>query len=106
MFLRAVGILALPADHQIDWLRSLGMGEPGLCDELADEYYQQWVLLGQFIEAGLVPQRAEEDLNRLNDLLGALIRPGSEFAAIEALRSAAEWQEVRQLAAQCLISLK
>lgn len=106
MFIRALGVLALPAGHQIDWLRSLGLGEPAVCDELADDYYQQWVLLPQFIAAGLIPQRAEEGLNRLNGLLGELIQPDSGVARVEALSSATEWQVVRELAAECLVFLK
>jgi len=106
MFLRALAILALPPEHQVDWLRSLGLGEPAVCDELADEYYQQWLLLPQFVAVGLVPERAEGGLNRLNYLLGELIRPGSAVASVESLRSSSDWQAVRALAAECLLSLK
>ena len=106
MFIRAIGVLALPADRQIMWLRSLGLGEPMVCDELGDEYYQQWVLLSQFIEAGLIPRRAQEALNRVNDLLGELIRPDSDLADVEALVSAHEWRAVREAAAECLTLLK
>lgn len=106
MFIRAVAVLALPADGQIAWLRSLGLGEPEVVDELGDEYYQQWILLSQFIEAGLVPQRAKDALDRLNDLVGELIHPDSDLADVQSLVSADEWNAVREAALECLTLLK
>lgn len=106
MFLRSLCVLAMPAEQQIDWLRSLGLGEPSVCDELADEYYQQWLMLPQLVGAGLIPAVAVDGLNRLNEILGSLISPGSKFGTVEALRTTTEWQDVRDVARSCVISLK
>jgi hypothetical protein len=106
MFLRALAILALPAERQIDWLRSLGLGEPALCDELADEYYQHWLLLPQFVRADLVPEDAAVGLNELNEMLGEMIQPGSDLGSLDSLRTADDWQRVRKKAAECLSTLK
>lgn len=99
MFLRALAILALDFEGQVDWLRSLGLGEPALCDELADEYYQQWLVLPQLVVAGLIPEPAVATLNELNELLGEIIQPGSNLGTIDSLRSAEEWEQVRRKAA-------
>jgi len=106
MFIRALAVLALPGNEQVAWLRSLGLGEPEVVDEIVDEYYQQWVLLPQFVAAGLIPARAEEALNRLNDLTSELIQPGSDLADVDGLVSADEWRAVRGTAAACLALLK
>ena len=106
MFLRALGVLALPADRQLEWLRSLGLGEPAVCDELADEYYQQWLMLPQLVDAGLIPEAAVDQLNSLNDLLGELVFPGSEMATIAALETSSQWDLVRGTAGSCVVLLK
>lgn len=106
MFLRALGVLALPADKQLEWLRSLGLGEPAVCDELADEYYQQWLMLPQLVDAGLVPGAAVDGLNELNDLLAELVVPGSKLATIKALQTSPRWDLVRGAAGSCMVLLK
>lgn len=106
MFLRALGVLALPADKQLEWLRSLGLGEPAVCDELADDYYQQWLMLPQLVDAGLIPAVAVDRLNSLNDLLGKLVAPGSEMATIAALEESPQWDLVRDTAGSCVVLLK
>lgn len=106
MFLRALAVLALDFEGQVDWLRSLGLGEPALCDELADEYYQQWLLLPQLVAAGLIPEAAVAVLNDLNELLGEIIQPGSNLGSIDSLRTAQEWEQVRRKAATGLCMLK
>lgn len=106
MFVRALAVLALDAEGQLDWLRSLGLGEPALCDELADEYYQQWLLVPQLVAAGLVPETAVAILDELNRLLGEMIQPGSNLGTIDSLRSAPEWEQVRKQAAAGLCMVK
>ncbi len=106
MFLRALGVLALPAAKQLEWLRSLGLGEPAVCDELADEYYQQWLMLPQLVDAGLIPAAAVDGLNGLNDLLAELVAPGSELATIDALQTSPRWDLVREAAGSCVVMLK
>lgn len=106
MFLRALSILALPAETQVEWLRSLGLGEPGLWDELADEYDQHWLMLPQIVEAGLIPEKAVGGLNQLNDLLAALVDSDAADGPMEALRTSNAWQEVRKMARSCLFQLK
>jgi hypothetical protein len=44
-FLRSVAVLSLPVEMQIRWLKSLGLGEPGMCDELALEFADGWLLV-------------------------------------------------------------
>lgn len=95
-----------PADKQLDWLRSLGLGEPAVCDELADEYYQQWLMLPQLVDAGLIPEAAVDQLNNLNDLVGELVAPDSELATIDALETSPQWDLVRGSAGSCVVLLK
>ena len=105
-FLRALAILALPANRQIEWLGSLGLGEPAVCDELADEYYQQWLMLPQLVEAGLVPLQAVAHLDRLNELLGAVVNPVYHLATLEALATSDSWDQIREVAASSILLLK
>lgn len=98
--------MALRADKQLEWLRSLRLGEPAVCDELADEYYQQWLMLPQLVDGGLIPAAAVDQLNGLNDLLGELVVPGSDLASIDALRTSPRWDLVRVTAGSCVALLK
>lgn len=105
-FLRALAVLALPAQFQRVWLNDDLLGEAGLCDELADDYYQHWLILGKFVEAGLINERSVGPLDDLSGLLGSIINPHSDLGLIEALDSSPRWDDVRELAARCILTLK
>jgi hypothetical protein len=106
MFLRALAVLALPARHQTDWLNHGALGEAGICDELAEDFYQQHLVVDQYVEAGLLLPRSVGLLRQLNDQLGAMMSPGSTSGEIDALASSDEWQVVRDMAARCILTLK
>ena len=99
-FLRAVAILALPADGQIAWLHSLDLpGQPHYVDELALEFDDGYLLLPQFVTKGWLAQQATEPLAALDVLLSDM--SGSEHAelwTLDALATSPLWIEVRHQA--------
>lgn len=103
---RAVAILALPAEGQIAWLSSLGMGEPGFSDELALELENGVLLVDQYVRAGWLRPEARSALSELDSFLTAKSTPGSEgFWSLDSLRSDGEWGRVRAMAFEVLKAL-
>jgi hypothetical protein len=102
-FLRSVAVLALPAAAQVDWLRSLGLGEPGLADELALEFDDGFGMLAGLMAQGVVPDAATPILLQIDSLLSTMSEGSQpEVWEVEALSSAPQWEEVRELAQRVL----
>jgi hypothetical protein len=105
-FIRAIAVLALPWNLQLEWLRSLGLGEPGNCDELALEFDEGYRRVEALVGAGLIPERAMPDLRALDSILGEMSGPGrADVWTIDSLRGADTWARVRQIAGQCVCAL-
>jgi hypothetical protein len=105
-FMRSVAMLAAPARTQARWLNSLGLGEAALSDELALEFEDGFLLLGQFVDAGWLAQEAAEVLQRIGDRLEAM--SGQDNAAmwdVVALESAPDWNELRDLAGEFFLKV-
>jgi hypothetical protein len=98
-FVRALAVLALPSGEQLAWLRSLGLGEPGECDELALEYDDGFLRLQSFVSNGSIPESAVSALAELDSLLNDMSgEVNSHLWKVEALEAASEWGEVRRVA--------
>jgi hypothetical protein len=65
MLVRAVAVLALPADRHGEGLRSLGSGEPGFADELGMELRNAVLLSAQFERAGWITPEVHRILCRV-----------------------------------------
>jgi hypothetical protein len=103
--MRAVAIAALPADEQVDWLNSLGLGWLNV-DEIAMEIGDGALLAAHFVEAGWLPAQALEPLLNLDSLLDGMSGEAKDdLWTVEALRNAPEWAECRQQALRVLLSV-
>lgn len=102
-FLRSVAVLALDAPGQLGWLRSLGLGEPGIVDEIALEFHDGYLLMWAFVGEGWLPEESRPALAELDRALTAMSGPGNADAwDVTALASDARWEHVRQLARDAL----
>ncbi|MFI6425150.1 hypothetical protein [Promicromonospora sp. NPDC050880] len=103
---RAVAVLALPADGQIAWLSSLGMGEPGFADELAMELEDGALLAGQFVRAGWIEPEVGSAVAALDSFLAVKSRADTkDFWSLNSLRHDREWDRIRSMAADVLRAL-
>lgn len=104
--IRSVAVLALPGSGQVEWLRSLGLGDPEFVDELAQELEEGVRLVGQFESAGWVSEQFVSLVLELDSYLAA--RSGSlgvEFWRVESLLGGEAWDPVRELARRALSAL-
>lgn len=98
-FLRSLAVLAMDVSGQVAWLRSLGLGEPGLADELALEFDDGFLLMWAFVGESWLPAATEVPLREIDRALDAM--SGERNAAwwkIDALASDRRWAHVRELA--------
>lgn len=103
---RAVAVLALPYEGQLAWLRSLGLGEPGIADELAMELEDAALLSAQFEEAGWLDPNARNLILELRELLNLDSDRGNvDFWALDSLRTSPEWNTARKAALAVLLAL-
>ncbi len=103
---RSISMLALPFAAQVEWLRSLGLGEPEFADELALELEDGARLAMQFQDAGWLKPEARQLILELDAALAARSGPDHEdFWRMASLRDAPEWDDVRGLATQVLLAL-
>jgi len=105
-FVRAVAVLALPYEQQFAWLHSLGLGIPGLADELFEELRDGRLLASQFREMNWISAEAEKQTVFLYDFLAE--RDMSEFEGfwdMQGLRTSPAWDEVRKLAFKLLLEI-
>lgn len=65
-WVRAIGVLAAPAEHQKEWLESLGPVASWNVDELALEFNDGYLLSAQWVEAGWVAQGSVSPVEALN----------------------------------------
>jgi hypothetical protein len=92
----------MDADQQIEWLDSMGLP----VDELALEFDDGRLLIGQFKELRWVPPDLEVVARPLDSLLAEM--SGEHNAALwteDGLRLAPEWAQVRGLARDVLFTL-
>jgi len=104
MFVRSVAVLALPPEAQIDWLRSFGLGEPGIVDELALEFDAGWSAIESFRTENWIPEPAMEPLRKIDALLKSMNGPSGPWS-VDELSCAPEWQQIRALAIESLYRL-
>lgn len=101
----SVSRLGAPARRQVAYLRRLGV-HPSV-DELALEFHELALLAGGRTEQGDLTGAEAELVARLDAKLDAM--SGAEHASLwtpDALSSAPEWDEVRELADECLKALR
>jgi len=103
-FVRAIAVLALPAEGQLAFLDSIGV--PHNVDELAWEFDDGRLLARQFVELQWTSAVFRAKVDPLNALLDEM--SGEEHAELwtaTALREAPEWERVRLLAIELLFSV-
>lgn len=99
--LRAVAVLALPAEAQRDWLA--GRGGPLSGDGLAIDIYESAPQADQFLAAGWISRRASEQVTELDRALNEMSGPdNADLWSAEALDAAPEWERLRRLARSVL----
>ena len=101
-FVRSVAVLALDADAQAAWLRTLGTFPAA--DELALEFDDGFPLVPAFIERGWLSETALPALVPLDEQLTAM-SGGDRLWHAEALAVQPEWDRVRALAGAALLRL-
>lgn len=104
--MRAVGVLALPADQQATWLDLLGPAADWNVGELGLEFDDGYALLDQWVRAGWVDQSSLGLIAALNTRLEEM--SGERNASLwtrQALAQHQAWREVRELATAVLITL-
>ena len=105
-WVRAIGVLALPADQQAAWLDSLGTVASWNVSELGLEFDDGYLLLDQWVEAGWVDQKSLAPIAVLNTQLNEMSgEPNASLWTREALAQHQAWREVRELATAILIAL-
>lgn len=105
-WVRAVGVLALPADQQATWLDSLGPVAAWNVGELGLEFDDGYVLLDQWVRAGWVDQKSLVPIAALNTRLDEM--SGERNAALwtrQALAQHQAWREIRELATAVLVTI-
>ncbi|MCW2956905.1 MAG: hypothetical protein JWO69_1774 [Thermoleophilia bacterium] len=103
MAVRALAVLALPASRQLDWLRSLGLGEPGLADEIAQEIGEAAALMPQMVRDGWFSADAALVVQEIDAILAEKSRSENEqFWHVESLSTSEDWERLRGLANQFL----
>lgn len=99
-FIRAVAVLALPADEQETWLRTLDPVHPPI-DEIALEFDDGYRLVPQFLDRGWLPSKSAVPMAELDALVSRLSGPTGPWN-LKALRENPQWQEVRDASLQVL----
>jgi hypothetical protein len=103
---RALAVLALPYEDQQAWLRSLGLGEPRICDELAMELADGALLSAQFVEAEWI---GPDTRNLILELRGLADIDrydfDDEFWRLESLRTSPEWERIRKVALAAILTI-
>ena len=98
---RAVAVLALPAEDQAAWVDSLGVGP--VVDELALELGDGALLAQQFVDAGWLGADVLSPLRALDALLKDMSGPdNASLWETSALDSLPQWAEVRERAKEVL----
>lgn len=106
-FLRSVAVLAMDASGQIEWLGSLGLGEPaGVVDEIALEFDNGVRVMWAFVGEGWLPEEVREPVDALDRVLDAMSGPeNAALWTVEALSSDPRWEQVRGLARTALLRI-
>lgn len=105
-WVRAVGVLALPAEQQATWLDSLGPVAAWNVGELGLEFDDGYALLDQWVRVGWVDQKSLAPIAALNTRLDEM--GGERNVSLwtrQALAQHQAWREVRELATAVLITL-
>ena len=101
-FKETVERLAAPAATQVAWLIEKRVPVYELMDEFADSIDTGWIT--RLREAGLLTATAERYLADLEHALDGLPKDRA-FWTDDALRTAAEWQHVRDVASRALTAM-
>lgn len=102
--LRAVAVLALPAADQLVW--AAARGGPMSPDPLVLDLYETVDQVPSFRDAGWISSRAADRIVELEHAVENLGDPGNtEVWSTTALREAAEWDRIRDLARSILADL-
>jgi len=102
---KAVTVLASDAEAQLDYLRKLGLPE-GI-DEIALEFDDIAAAADDMLRLRELDQNQYNWVKKLADLLSRMSgKANSMLWTAEALSSAPEWQEVRNVAKECLRHLE
>lgn len=101
--LRAVAVLALPAEVQRDWLAA--RGDPVSADGLVLDIYETAPQATLLADAGWISHRAAEHLLELLEVLNQMSGPGHQHLWKSGALDAPQWDPVRRLALAVLIEL-
>ena len=106
-FLRSLAVLAMDAQGQLEWLRSLGLGEPGIADEVALEFDDGHRLMWAFVGYGWLPEEAREPIDAIDLLLDAMSDPELKGNVwdVESLGTDPRWEQARGLARTALLRI-
>lgn len=102
-FIRAIAVLAFPAEDQIAWIRSVPIGLVD-ADELALEFDDGYRLLPQFESLGWIPEAVRGPADDIDRLLTQMSGPSGPWS-FDDLRSDSRWTEVRLVALRALSAL-
>ena len=101
----ALTVLASDADSQLNYLDITGA--PLCIDELALDFDAIAMATGDMLLKGEISEPVRKcAMELLNHLKGFSGEVNAHLWTPEALRSAAEWEQVRRMATQCLAQLK
>jgi hypothetical protein len=104
-FVRAIAVLALPAEGQLEYL--VAVGAPENIDDIALEFDDGQLLAEQFVEAGWMSANSRARVADLNSLLDGMSgEDNAELWTALGLRGAEQWRRVRSLARGILYSLR
>jgi hypothetical protein len=98
---RDVALLAMPASHQIAYLRAIGVAP--LADELGLPFHDSALLAPQLAEHGFIDPWEVAALRQIDERLEQM--PGEEWY-VEALSSSSRWEEIRAMARDFLFPVQ
>jgi hypothetical protein len=94
-------VLAFEADHQIAYLRTLGILSH--VDELGLEFEDLWVQCDSKRDSGILSEQQYSQLESLAKNLDEISGPQhADLWTLSALKERPEWNQVRNIAKKCL----
>ena len=101
--IRSLAVLALPAEDQVTWLKSLGLGEPWYAYELAMELDDALLLCNQFVKAEWLSPDVVKIMTDIGEVFAQYVEPGNDdFWNLDGLASSPDWVRIRKLALEAL----
>jgi hypothetical protein len=103
--LEALKLLALPAQRQQEYLRSLGV--PEVVDELALEFHDIAPAAPDMVQKGEIDEREFRAIQNVDDLLVRMSGAHNKHLwSLQGLQQATEWLQVRDAAQVAIHSLQ